>query len=203
MFIPSNIYKPLIFKDIRNEEVRKLLTSFPKESLVLVHQSVLFVFTNNAVLFEVPLKTNLGDQYFNDCAFLYNYREINDIEFTEDMILRQDVWQYMQNVISSLNIDKQFGLLAHDENVRECEEFENLLGLKADKGRKFFKLNAIELNKTYKIPMFSGFPNINKQDTVGIDIYSTSQPNIVLIDMNIYKKKFNRNIHMKYKILDI
>jgi hypothetical protein len=68
---------------------------------------------------------------------------------------------------------------------------------------KFYKLLNPSNGDTYMIPIFTKFPDINKQDSVSISVYDSAEDHILVIDMCIFKKKFNRDIHMIYKILNI
>ena len=78
------------------------------------------------------------------------------------------------------------------------------MNMKSSEGMKFFLLPGFELNKTYKIPIFKGFINLNKNDTIGVKVFrNTIDANYPIVDMNIYKDKIKRPMHMIFKILDI
>jgi hypothetical protein len=93
--------------------------------------------------------------------------------------------------------------LAQDDELRNNAEFENLLGLKASQGLKYFHLPDLNNpGEVYLIPMFAGFLNLNKNDRVGAKIYDLDQFNH-LIKFNIFKKKINRNVEMYCRVLKL
>lgn len=196
VYNPSTIYQSIYFEDVRAEEVRKLLTSFNKESLVLVIGNELTAIFDNSILYKMNLKIDTVD--LRPVAFKSS--DLLGLENTNLLMYNQYIYEFMIPMINSSNI--KIDLVASKDNLREDESFESLLSMKSDEGMKFYKLHSLDLSHYYMIPIFSGFPNINKNDTVSIQLFSSIN-NSLIVDMCIYKKKFNRDIHMIYKILDI
>jgi hypothetical protein len=94
-------------------------------------------------------------------------------------------------------------VLANNDQLRGDPLFEELISMKAADGMKYYYMRGNDLNTTYKIPIFSGFPNLNKQDDIGITVFEDPIPNIQVIRMIIFKKKLNRNVIMYVRTLRI
>lgn len=189
-----------IDNDIRAEEVGKILTSFPKESYARVYENMIDIITLNTVLYRMTLKTpnsNFPDIFIDVELYL------NNIANNISNKLINCPW-VEQNYFYLINNFHKGELLAKEDDSRANEAFEELVNMGSSAGMSFYKLNSLNLDKTFKIPIFCGFPNINKQDKVSIEVYQNlDRIDSVIIHMIIFKKKFNRNIEMIYKILDI
>ena len=186
----------IIDNDIRCEEVRKVLTSFTKSGFAAVYYDRIDIIVDNTVLYRTTLKTppsvNLPILFIDIDMLIKNTPE-------DKLINCPWVEQNYNYIISRLVLGK---MVAAKYELRSDPEFEGLIELKADDGMKFYKVPGFEKNKVYMIPVFSGFPNLNKQDSANVEIYANDGVSVI-VDMTIYKKKLNRDIHMIYKVLDI
>ena len=95
-----------------------------------------------------------------------------------------------------------YPVVAEYDNLRSNEEYEKLLNLKADEGGGFFRLMGNELYTNYLVPVFAGFPNINKADKIGIVVRRMSYDTL-LMEYHIYKKKVNKDITIYFRTLDL
>ena len=186
----------IIENDIRCEEVRKLLTSFPKESYARVTYFDIDIIVDNTVIYKTVLKTPPQ----KDLPVLYIDTQMLLREIDENCLISCPWVEQNYNWIMSRMMHGP--LLAQQSNLRDDPEFEKLLEFKSGDGMRFYKVPAFEKYKVYMIPVFTGFPNLNKQDTASIEIYAYNEISVIVI-MKIFKKKFNREISMIYKILDI
>ena len=94
----------------------------------------------------------------------------------------------------------QLVLVAKEDNMRSNPEFEELLNLKSAEGMKFYKIKSLDFGREYLIPIFSGFPNMNKQDDISMEVYRTID-NFLVVRMIISKKKIGRDVDMIFRIL--
>ena len=194
-------------KDPRMPQVRQLINSiFGKSTLLknidvlVTEQNSLVIIAMNTAIYEVPLL---------DCqplpAVAFKYSDIMDIVEEDlcisDVILKEKMKQcYEFYLNSTLSIP----MVAHDPELRGNEDFEYCLSAKAADGARFYKVRGTELYKSYMVPIFAGFPNLAKQDKIGISIYDfNDQYRHLLIVMDIYKKKINRNMKLYFKTINL
>ncbi|MBR6289172.1 MAG: hypothetical protein IKR19_07555 [Acholeplasmatales bacterium] len=199
----AGVYNPVlgatILDDIRNEEVRKILTSF-YNSKCSCYSAVFYdridIIIDNSVIYRTTLKTPPSIELPN----LYIDAEMLLKEVPEDKMINCPwVEQNYNFTIQRLQLGKMVG---GKSNLRDDPEFEDLINMKSDKGMKLYKIPGFDKNKVYMIPVFSGFPSLNKQDTADVEIYEYNQTSVI-VSMKIFKKKLNRDVYMIYKILDI
>lgn len=190
--------------DCRVEETRKIVEALVTKSMfkytkVLIMEDTVTIIVNQTLLYKVPLKT-ISDYYY-PIAFLYS--DIIDFEdptqYTNDNFLINDI-QFILNYY--INIKNTKPIVAIDNELRNNEEFENLLNLSSDQGMKYFRLPGLNLGEEYLIPMFAGFINLSKPDTIGMKIYDI-QDGFLLLEMDINKKKINRDIQVYCRIMKI
>lgn len=193
----------LSIKDIRLPQVRKIIQGIVGKSdlqfsnfmitgdnnlVIIIRETVMYL----VKLFDVPCLPPI--------AFSYENLEQDNLE--EDECIPN---QYLLSVLSPIYeyyINSKSYKLASELDLRNNNEFEQLLSLKAADGANFFKINGSSIGECYFIPIFSGFPNINKSDKIGIDIYDLKDGHLLII-MNIYKKKINRDIQMYFRTINL
>lgn len=183
-----------IENDMRGPEVRKLLASFNKDSFVIVDNK-LHVIVDNSIYYQMDL-TGCNNY---PAAF-----QINMLPEDENTLLyNKGIYDFVAVKINAINYG-HFIRIAHLENARNNPEFEELLALKADQGMKRFKLpDEIRPGKLIMIPMFAGFPKVNKGEDIGLEVFKDAIQSNLVVHMSIYKKKFGRVLHMYFRILDI
>ena len=189
--------------DSRIPEVRNIIESMCTSSYyefihVYINNNTLAFIVDDTVLYITELKT-IGE-YFGPIVFKYS----DIVNFTDETECIID-YNILNSVINKYNTYINYSMnnpvLYTDLVLRDNEQFETLLNLKADQGLKFFKVYDAN-NNCIEIPMFAGFLSSNKQDKIGITVNDLLD-NHLLIHYTIFKKKINRNIHMYYRILKL
>lgn len=168
-----------------------IMITIDNKIVVLVYDTTIYF-----VEFEYP---NLG---LENIAFTFS--DFNSFEegkyINNELLLNKmnNLWNFYYNSLYNTE------LITKDEDLRSNPEFEKLLGLKSTDGARFFKLPVLgKINHFCLIPVFSGFPNLNKNDRVGIEVRRFEDKKYLLNHLIIYKKKINKNVHMIYRTLDI
>lgn len=158
---------------------------------------------DSTLLYEVPLKNVPTDEIFYPIAFKYEplmTLEDRDTYYGSDVFLLNELKaKYnMYKTIASTTLP-----VAQDSDLRTNEEFEKLLNLKTDQGLKYFKINGVNSpTEVFMIPMFAGFINLSKPDTIGISLFNIDGTYLAL-KMDIFKKKINRNISVYCRIIKL
>ena len=155
-------------EDIRIEQVRKIVESIITSTMyefteVLVTSNILILVVDKTVLYYIPLK-DIPVDCGPDISFIYSNIVIyeNPNYYINDVILGINLHNFLNTYLTVSNNGR---VIAYNEDVRLDENFESLLSLKADDGMKFYKMPSDDIiYKTIMIPVFSGFPSINKQD---------------------------------------
>ena len=153
------------------------------------------VVINNTLLYETNLNS-IPESYYS-IAFKYSSITEDLSKIEDDILLKIDINNAYNYYKNNCNV-----LLAENDDLRSDERFEELLGLKSDNRMKFYYIHGNN-GEMYSIPMFSGFLNLNKQDRIGMKLYDLCDNKCIMVNMNIFKKKFNRDISMYMRILKI
>ena len=188
--------------DPRIEQVRKIVETMVSKKLfwrtnVLVEGNKVIIVVDDTVLFMALLKGVEPNIY---PTISFNYASIYEFENPNECI--NDV-MLANRLISLENFyfnNHQLVLVAKEDNMRSNPEFEELLNLKSAEGMKFYKIKSLDFSREYLIPIFSGFPNMNKQDDISMEVYRTID-NFLVVRMIISKKKIGRNVDMIFRIL--
>ena len=188
--------------DPRIEQVRKIVETMVSKKLfwrtnVLVEGNKVIIVVDDTVLFMALLKGVEPNIY---PTISFNYASIYEFENPNECI--NDV-MLANRLISLENFyfnNHQLVLVAKEDNMRSNPEFEELLNLKSAEGMKFYKIKSLDFGREYLIPIFSGFPNMNKQDDISMEVYRTID-NFLVVRMIISKKKIGRDVDMIFRIL--
>ena len=86
-------------------------------------------------------------------------------------------------------------------SIMEDEKFNEYINVKTTDGANFFFVHTNN-GKSPFIPIFNGLPNLNKNDTVTLELFNVID-NVYLVKMNIFKKKYNLSYELIYRILDV
>lgn len=158
----------------------------------------------DTILYCIHLKEFDGQPPLPDIAFSYypTWIDGSDIPLEDDeYIPLQDATKIYTNYNDYVLKTKMISPVACMNSLRDNNTFEELLSLKAANGVRFFRMLGLDMRTYYMVPIMSGFPKLNKPDTIGITIYDEGGYNIV--EMNIFKKKINREYQMYYRSLKI
>ena len=190
--------------DSRIEQVQKIVLALVTKGLLkytdvlITENNICVIVLNKTQMFEVELHNivePLPPIAFNADILSLDYNDIGVIN--NDILLYNDL---INCYTAYKNIEATCEVVAEEKNLRSNEEFEKLLSLKSGDGLKFY--NIIGNGRQYSIPMFSTFIKLNKQDTIDIKILDLKDGYLVM-QMNIFKKKINRNVNSFVRILDI
>lgn len=88
-----------------------------------------------------------------------------------------------------------------NDALRDDPVYEKMIERKVSDGAELYFMNA--KGCTPFIPVFGGLPILNNKDTVGINLYKIDDQHHILVDMNVYKKKFKLSYNLYYQILDV
>ena len=154
----------------------------------------LIITVQDTIMYVVPMKNNSTEIFAAGSGVHMNGFGYFDANIMNELMSKYNLYS---NIIST-NLP-----LAQDNELRNNEEFENLLGLKSSQGLQYYHLPDLDHpGEVYLIPMFAGFLSLNKADTIGVQIFNYDEINH-LLKFNIYKKKINRNIEMYCRLLKI
>lgn len=185
--------------DIRIEQAKKIIEAMVTKSLyeytdVLLKKDKVIAVVNKTLLLEIQLKGVVEE--YPDVGFKF---VPGDIPITPDNFIANIIDDYSQKYDY---IRSYKPIVARDDCLRDNDEFEKLLSLKSEQGMKYYKMPGINLHETYCVPMFSGFINASKQDKIGITIYDI-QDGFLLLEINEFKKKINRDVKIYCRIIKI
>lgn len=196
-----------ILRDSRIPQVKKILNGIvakvdiPYSDILITGDNTLVIFIRNTLLTTVDLH-DIQPEFLIACKYSDiitleddYYIPLNDGLLVNHMI---QLYDYYKAIYNNPN-----NLLATELDVLCLDEFSQFSSMKSADGSKLFKISNSDLSETYFIPLFSGFPTINKADKLGINVYNMNDNRHLLIQLNIFKKKINRNIHMHYKTIKL
>lgn len=186
------------YEDPRISQAKMIAeTLIPKTSLeltdiMITSDNKLVIIRDNTLLYIMDLKDIVG--FYPAVSFSYSKL---DQGFDKQLLYK--ITNCYQSYISFISNSP---LVADNPNLKENEEFSKLLDMKSGDKLQFFKVPGIDIEKSYIIPVFSGFPNLNKSDTIGIKIYDMLD-NHLLIQMIINKKKIGRVMNVLFRTLKL
>ena len=195
----------MLYKDLRMVDVRKIISgAVAKRDLdfttIYIKDNIVLFVVRDTILIVSQLLPEFCNNYGEICCRYKDICNLNDDEYISDYFLLKEMRNlfiyYISNIIN-------YPILASDSDLRSDPEFESLLSVKSADGAKFYKLRDINYNKPYFIPIFSGFPNLNKPDTIGATIRDLTDHCHLLVELDIFKKKIKRNIRIVYRTLDL
>lgn len=195
-----------IYTDPRIPLARKVLgVILPKTYLstnpdiMITHNNILIAIVLDTTIYSCEL--NIQEER-NDIAFQYN-SIVSEDESSESFIFDKVILNKISSCFYGYyTISTNNPALAFKDNLKEDEEFQEYLSLKASDGMKFYKIPGVDIYnpKFYHIPIFSGFPALNKSDNIAIKVYDLNDCHLLIV-FDIYKKKLNKNYQMYFRTL--
>ena len=192
-----------IITDPRMEEVRKIIESLVSKTLLktvrvllTIDNKVVFI-VDGTILYIINLKSVI-DPY---PEITFDYIEIENLEPNQTINN-----PYIYNTIRSIydmymNQISIRPIVAQNNQLRGDTQFDQVINIKASDGLRYYNMMGENMTE-YKVPIFSGFPNLNKQDEIGITIYDLDEK-FLIINFCIYKKKLNRDINMYFRAIKL
>lgn len=192
-----------ILRNSRMPQVRKILNAviqkvdLPFSDIMITGDNTLVIIVRETAIYTVKLH-DIEPGF----EISFKYTEIENLQ-EDEYVFNRYIFDYISSTYRFyLSMACQNNLLASEPELRGNPEFERLLSLKSIDGADFFKINGIDYNETYFVPIFSGFPVVNKVDKIGIDIFDLRDSHFLIV-MNIYKKKINRNIQIYFRTINL
>lgn len=161
---------------------------------VLISDSIMVINNDNTTLSVV----NIGFQTGMYTAFRYTPDNLGAYLNNDPMIFANmtAIWNKYET------LSKQLPVLGEVPDMRMSEEFVKLLNLKSDDGAGFLKIPGNNVADEFLVPVFTGFPKLNKQDSVGLVVKRIDRCNL-LMEYHIYKKKIKENIVIYFHVIDM
>lgn len=197
--------------DPRINQAIKLIPSiiraadFPFAEFLITETNELAIMVLNSCLYVVKLD---WVDMMPPIYFIINneiYKETKTLD--NALIFINDLYRF-KNINSIFNIYTkkctQDILAVNVENVQDNEVYSECINRKADSGAIITGFYSVKFHKKFMVSFFNGFPSLNKQDTLGINIFidptDTSHP---IVNMQIYKKKINKIYNLYYRSLGL
>lgn len=165
--------------------------------IMITRDNTLVIIVRDTAIYTV----NLTDMEPGLEAY-FSYIDIAD--YVEDSYTNNP---FIHNKIASVyNMYKyiendQSKLLVSESELRGNLEIESIIQLKSTDGARLFKVLGMN-NRVYYVPMFSGFPTVNKSDRLGLSIYDIDGINNLNI-FHLYKKKINNTINIYFRTINL
>lgn len=194
-----------VIRDPRIPQVRKIITSIiGKKDLSFTKVMITRDNTLVIILYDTSIYvTKLVDE-IPGFEIAFYYKDIMNLEDDQctvnDFILYKQMYETFM-FYNSIESNQQF-LLSSSSSLRGNEEFERLLALKSGDGAELYKMYGNNPGQVYFVPIFSSFPNLNKDDQIGISVYYIDQTTLMNV-MYIYKKKIKRDVKVYFRTLNI
>lgn len=192
-----------LYRDQRLPLAKKMIQSIIPKTL-LPMSSVLITENNELVIMvlDTTFYTLQLDNFPPLPPIAFNYDGVESLE--EDQCeINKTVLIYMTELYRNyMNHIGQSNMVANDPDLRSNPDFEMLTTLKSADGAKLFKIPGLKLGTFYHVPIFSGFPVLNKTDKIGISVYDLYDGHL-FIEMDILKKKINKTYKMFFRVLNL
>lgn len=201
-------------------EIVKLSKGLKKDIVVLKDDCLLGMDSNFATLatltydsekFNFFKQTGLEYTFFNTRinTFLKNAQKeniftldfdrfgINDFLMKDTIINEDSIRQKIESAFNRCNLNMYNGeKVVSDFNIRECEEFEEILKLKTADGSRVYKFS-----KDYIMYLFLSLFPVTKSDNVLLNIYDDFDKFSYLVDFHIIKKKADIHEYIRFRKL--
>lgn len=151
--------------------------------------------TTRYIAFQYDPKKIMEDDKF---SFLSPYTEDGSLDLNKSNIRHKLTMMWNQYSLLSNGCE----IVAHIPDLRLDPIFEQLISLKSAEGSKFYNIPGNNLYENFKIPIFTGFPTLNKGDSIGLTVKRIDHSTL-LNEFYISKKKIKRDFIMYFRTLDI
>lgn len=122
---------------------------------------------------------------------------INDTLMKDTIINEESARYKIESAFSRCNLNIYNGnKIVSDFNIRECEEFEDILKLKTGDGSRVYKFS-----KEYIMYLFSSLFPVTKSDNVLLNIYDDFDKFSYMVDFHIIKKKVDIHEYIRFRKL--
>lgn len=159
---------------------------------VTLSNGILYVMADYSVIYMIDLSNKIDRSTYMEFEFdagkafnVVTHKNNNEVTIKANQCL---------SVIHSNN------MVYENPNLLEDPKFTELVFAKAGEGAGFYFINT-SIYPTF-IPVFNGFPALNKADTVGIRVFDIGNYKL-MVNYTVYKKKFGCSYDMYFNILNV
>ena len=190
----------MIISDDRMPYIRTVLksimskTDLKSSDIMITRDNTLVIISYETLLYIMHL--DFVPVMFDICFKYTDIEELEENQCINNETIYYGMMNYYNTYLDLQNAKPMFFI----SNLKSNEEFAELSSMKSAEGLKFLKLFQ---NETYFfVPVFSGFPALNKQDDVDIEMYNYSD-RLWLTNMTVHKHKLKKSYNMIYKSLKL
>jgi len=170
----------------------------------IVNDNILLIVLHSTILYSVTLPEHTGI-YKSFTAFIDDNKEMIPVELNENYNINiNKTREYYYNLYYNFN---QYQIMYSDFNVTENPNYKELMDLKAADGMRLYKIHAIialGMVHVWYVPVFSGFPSLNKSDTADIHIRkSNMKDKYYIVNYKIHKAKIKTDVDMWFTAVEL
>ena len=199
----------MIFTDKRLPDAIKLIvgsvskTDLMNSYIVIDSYNVIHILVRETALYSIPIYSTVANTGFDNIGFTYGgLIGVVDPNRVTEYIPDNEALKKVLPIVSVNYYNTKTNMVAREENLQENPIFNALTARKSADGNSFYHLIGIDPTKVYFIPIFAGFPNLNKKDSVDITVYKIANGNCI-VEMDIFKTKIKKSIKLIYSIIDM
>lgn len=199
----------MIFTDKRLPDAIKLIvgsvskTDLMNSYIVIDSYNVIHILVRETALYSIPIYSTVANTGFDNIGFTYGgLIGVVDPNRVTEYIPDNEALKKVLPIVSVNYYNTKTNMVAREENLQENPIFNTLTARKSSDGNSFYHLIGIDPTKVYFIPIFAGFPNLNKKDSVNITVYKIANGNCI-VEMDIFKTKIKKSIKLIYSIIDM
>lgn len=127
----------------------------------------------------------------------FNQFGITDYIMNDYIADEESARRIIDSAFSRCNLNMYNGnKVISDFNIRECEEFEDILKLKSGDGSRVYKFN-----KNYIMYLFSSLFPVTKSDGLLLNIYDDFDKTSYIVDFHVIKKKVDIHEYIRFRKL--
>ena len=161
----------------------------------------IIILQDNAILYII----DISDKVPKEAAFMFEKGiEIKDGYIFDTLATTRDNMNNYTSLVlkfeDTMAIKMISPIIYVNNDLKSDPSFQDYLNLKTVDGVKKFFIKTTDSHPF--IPVLAGFPNLNKQDGIGILLYDIGNHKI-LVQEQIYKQKLKINYDIYYRIIDV
>ena len=199
----------MIFTDKRLPDAIKLIvgsvskTDLMNSYIVIDSYNVIHILVRETALYSIPIYSTIANTGFDNIGFTYGgLIGVVDPTRVTEYIPDIEALKKVLPIVAVNYYNTKTNMVAREENLQENPIFSALTTRNSADGNEFYHLIGIDPTKVYFIPIFAGFPNLNKKDSVNITVYKIVNGNCI-VEMDIFKTKIKKSIKLIYSIIDM
>ena len=159
---------------------------------ILLVNGILYMLADNSVVYTMDLSTKVGPERYR-----LHYETGNITPVETDGRISNDLIVKVNQCLSDVHPNN---MIFENPDLDQDEKFMEMAFAKASAGASFYFINT-KLYPTF-IPVFTGFPLLNKGDKIGLKVYDIGNYKL-LVNYTIFKKKFGSSYDMFFHILNV